>query len=142
MLEARGTAELTGDGFDHLGGSYWVLARRPGAIVASPGTPDRYLSPLNGVNCLGAEGVLTDTLSGYCSATREPPTLPLQQSGAIAVPSEAPSAMYLNYVVLGSDGSVPEGSTPSAEIDSVATRVSCFSQPRTAPAPPCSIATP
>jgi hypothetical protein len=142
VIEASGVADLTGDGFDHLAGSHWVLARDPQAVAAQSGTPDRYLSALNGVNCLGAEGVLTDYLSGYCSATREPPTLPLGQTALGVVGRGAPSTMYLNYVVLASDGTVPDDRTPSAHVDGVSVDVSCSPVPRAAAVPGCAFTTP
>lgn len=142
LLEVSGAAELSGDGFDHLAASYWVLARDPGSTTAAAGTPDRYLSGFNGVNCLGATGALTSTTSGYCSPFRDPPTLPVQQVGLGKVPRTAPSTMYLNYVILASDHSFPPGATPVAHVDSVTTEIACDPLPRAGPKPGCSIDTP
>lgn len=142
LLETNGTVDLTGDGYDHLGASYWVLARDPTTVRAASGTPDRYLSGFNGVNCLGKSDLLTGTTSGYCSTARKPPTLPLRQLGMGRVPANAPETMYLNYVVLASDGSAPPGKKPTARVDSGSFKLACHPAPRDPGSPPCSITVP
>ncbi len=142
VIEASGSTELTGQAYDHFGGGYWVLAGDPTTRVAQAGTTDRYLSAFNGVNCLGESDMLTGTTSGYCSSLRDPPTLPLAQAGFGKVPADAPSTMYLNFVVIASDLSYPPGATPTAHADSVTTDVGCDPVQRALGSPSCAITVP
>jgi hypothetical protein len=138
VLETYGTVDISGSYFDHAANSWWVLAASPGTKRPTSGTFNRYVSATNATNCLGANGHIKSYTSGYCSTTKTPPTLPVQQVGAVKVPSCTtatppvcpPSTMYLNYVVQATDGSYPQGTTPSATVTSGTFNATCDPQPR------------
>jgi hypothetical protein len=132
--EASGV-DLQGHGFDHSADSWWVLAPNTterGLPQSLPvGGSSRYMSGKNGINCLDLTNpAINGKFNGECS---------VGQNGAITVPLNAPSTMWLNYVVRAKDGSTA-GATPHATVLDGHFDFKCDPQPRVPPDLPCSFA--
>jgi hypothetical protein len=113
VLEAHaGNVHVVGFGFDHALESWWVLGSSETATHPHTGSYERYVSPMDAINCLDDKNrALNGTNSGDCF---------IGQRGAVSVPSDLPAnqPMWLNYVAEATDGSPGNFNPPRAEFRS------------------------